>query len=36
MNVAMAFGAARNLQTSSMSYSSDIQPAGYFRVGYEF
>jgi hypothetical protein len=36
LNVAAALGAARNLQTSSMSYGSDIQPAGYFRIGYEF
>jgi hypothetical protein len=37
MNVALAFGAARNLQPKdSMSYSPEIQPAGYFRVGYAF
>ena len=35
LNVAMAIGAARNLGGDKMS-SADIQPAGYFRVGYAF
>lgn len=35
LNVAMAFGAMRNLNGGSMS-SSDPEPAGYFRVGYLF
>jgi hypothetical protein len=40
LNVAAAVGVARNLQnTSSDGYSSsdmDVQPAGYFRIGYAF
>jgi len=36
LNVAAALGAARNLQTSDMSYGEKVTPAGYFRVGYEF
>jgi hypothetical protein len=34
LNVAMAFGIAKNLNASDSSDS--IQPAGYFRVGYAF
>ncbi len=39
LNVAAAFGAARNLaakSSDSSSSSSDVEPAGYFRVGYAF
>ena len=32
-NVAMAFGAARNIATKD---SEDVQPVGYFRVGYAY
>lgn len=35
LNVAMAFGAMRNMNGRSMS-SSDPEPAGYFRIGYAF
>lgn len=35
LNVAMAFGAMRNLNGHSMS-SSNAEPAGYFRIGYLF
>ncbi len=35
LNVAMAFGAARNLNNQS-DYSDGIEPAGYFRIGYAF
>ncbi len=35
LNVAMAFGAARNMSSSNSEYSSDDpEPAGYFRIGY--
>ena len=39
LNVAAAFGAARNLanQTDAYGYSGDaVEPAGYFRIGYAF
>lgn len=38
LNVAAAAGVARNLSREAMSYSGepDIQPVGYFRVGYAF
>jgi hypothetical protein len=39
LNVAAAFGVARNLQSNNDGYSSnkiDVQPAGYFRIGYAF
>jgi hypothetical protein len=39
LNVAAAFGVARNLQSNNDMYSSnsiDVQPAGYFRIGYAF
>jgi len=38
LNVAAAAGVARNLSRDAMSYSGepDIQPVGYFRVGYAF
>jgi hypothetical protein len=36
LNVAAAFGAAKQLQASNMSSSSEPIPAGYFRVGYAF
>jgi hypothetical protein len=39
LNVAMAGGVARNLQTRTMSTQSsdeDIHPVGYFRIGYSF
>src|SRR5262245_6365797 len=39
LNVAAAFGAARDLSPRTTEYSSDwskISPAGYFRIGYEF
>jgi len=35
LNVAMAFGAMRNMNSRSMS-SSAPEPAGYFRIGYAF
>jgi hypothetical protein len=35
LNVAMAFGAMRNLHSHSSS-SEDAEPAGYFRIGYLF
>jgi hypothetical protein len=35
LNVAMAFGGLRNLNSSSIG-SSAAEPAGYFRVGYAF
>ena len=35
LNIAMALGAARNLGGDKMS-STEVQPAGYFRVGYAF
>lgn len=35
LNVAMAFGAMRNMNRDAMS-SSKAEPAGYFRVGYAF
>ena len=38
LNVAAAVGVARNLSSDAMSYSGepDVQPVGYFRVGYAF
>lgn len=38
LNVAAAAGVARNLRTDAMSYNGepDVQPVGYFRVGYAF
>ena len=36
MNVALAVGAAKNMNKSGMSYGSDVEPAGYFRIGYAF
>jgi hypothetical protein len=37
LNVAVAFGAARDLTSNDDDYyHEDIQPAGYFRVGYAF
>lgn len=37
LNVAMAFGLARDMNTSNdYDYDSDIEPAGYFRIGYAF
>jgi uncharacterized protein DUF3575 len=37
LNVAMAFGMMRNMNTDQMSSSGDdIEPSGYFRVGYAF
>jgi hypothetical protein len=36
LNVAMAFGAARDLSSDDMDYDVDVQPAGYFRIGYAF
>lgn len=38
-NVAMAFGAARNMERNGDDYASSdsqIEPAGYFRIGYGF
>lgn len=35
LNVAMAFGAARNMNSDNSEYDSDEpEPAGYFRIGY--
>ncbi len=35
LNVAMAFGAARNMSSDNNEYNSDEpEPAGYFRIGY--
>jgi hypothetical protein len=39
LNVSFALGVARNLQNNNNGYSSDnmdVQPAGYFRIGYAF
>jgi hypothetical protein len=37
LNVAMAFGVMRNMNTDQMNSSGDdIEPSGYFRVGYAF
>ncbi|MBS1118498.1 MAG: hypothetical protein H6Q90_726 [Deltaproteobacteria bacterium] len=37
MNVAIAIGAAKRMSQDSMDeYSDDVQPAGYFRIGYAF
>lgn len=40
MNVAIALGAAKNMNqrmdSSGLSSNSDVEPAGYFRVGYAF
>jgi hypothetical protein len=38
LNVAMAFGAARNMSSNADGYSDGekIAPAGYFRIGYAF
>jgi hypothetical protein len=36
LNVAFAFGAARDLSSDDMDYGSEVEPAGYFRVGYAF
>lgn len=36
LNVAFAFGAARDMSGSDSEYDSSVEPAGYFRVGYAF
>jgi hypothetical protein len=36
MNVAVALGAAKNLNKQMSSGSDDVAPAGYFRIGYAF
>ncbi|MDX2086211.1 MAG: hypothetical protein SFX73_00120 [Kofleriaceae bacterium] len=38
LNVAMAFGAARDISADNdeYDYDTDIEPAGYFRIGYAF
>ena len=35
-NVAMAFGAARSMERNSVDSGDQIEPAGYFRIGYGF
>ena len=36
LNAAIAFGLLRNMNAQHDEYASDIEPTGYFRVGYAF